>query len=781
MKRLLLPVACILCLCALLLRSPAHAQPAQVLEAGSEPAQQSMTLTVGDILEILPLHTVKDAKYAWILTQDRSFIEAQRTSVYRTRLTQPGNYTLFAEISGAEASSTIRRTFLLTVSAKETMPDGANPIPVSGGSGETLVTTDPKAGPEARIIVPQGHETLTLIPLDADRKPLALDLDTQTDSNGDGTANNDVDDANTYFQTNAIPLTLWFASPLVSFNMAVTAVGTDGNAVVQTFSVFSYEAAKSAGVMISPASIVIDQKSDSVFEFSVDFKDTVPGSTPLLYHWEFGDGEESLVAKPVHTYHGSGTYAVQLSIQNLLSGKEVAHYETQIQVTVGAGDGSDSSAPSSSPAVTPVETGSGGGIGIWTIILLLLVLIVSIGAGIGIMFLLSRLLKKRKPLHETIAEMEASMTKGDQVPPPAAPLVIEPKKAETVTPAAKKEATPPLAAVDVNAAPSWLKKGLNENSGTVTPAASPAPLPPPMPAPKAPAPFSPPPPPPMPAAPTIPTTPVQPVVEAPKIPTPTASKPALRSDSGQATSNTSSMPSWLQAPNATPAPKAPAAPAPVIPPSPAATAKPAPVVPAPAPVVSPPPAPISAPATPAAPAPSPVVPPQPKPEAPKVAASAPPPPPPAPKPATPPAPVVPPAPSIPAAITPPAAVKPAPVVPAIPAPIASKAPAPVAPAPVVTAPKVPAPTVPPAAAPKTAPAPVVAPPKAVTAPPAPKPLPAPIPDKELPPAPKPAATPSTPNQQPANQLTSNPPPDPTIAVIRAESIEDQNKKNGQGK
>lgn len=801
MKRLLLPIACILFLCALLLRSPAHAQQAQVLESGSEPLQQDMTLTVGDILEILPLHTVKDAKYAWILTQDRTFIEAQRTSVYRTRLTLPGSYTLFAEISGSETASTIRRTFHLTVTAKESVPDGANPVQVTGGSGETLVTTEPKAGPEARVILAQGEETLILMPLNPERTPLALDLDTQTDSNGDGNTANDVDDANTYFQTNAVPLTLWFASPLVSFNMAVTAVGTDGNAIVQPLHVFSYEAAKNAGITISPANIIIAQKSDSVFEFSVDFKDSVPGSTPLLYHWEFGDSEESLVAKPVHTYHGSGTYSVQLSIQNLLTGKEVAHYQTQVTVVSAAQSGSEASEASSSPAVTPAE--SGGGFGIGTILLLVLVLIVSIAAGVGIMFLLSKLLKKRKPLHETIAEMEASMAKSDQVPPPAAPLVIDSKKIETPasSSAAKKDTTPPVAAVDVNAAPSWLKKGL-DTPATPSFAAAPSPVAPP------------PSPPPVPAAPKPATAmpspvipPPLPVPPAPKLPAPPAPTAPAVSASAPAKAD-AAMPAWLQNANGTPAAKP--APAPVAPPViPAPVVKPAAAPPPPPPVVSTP-APVSPPVSPAA---TPV--------------------PPAPKPVPPPAPAPKPVSSAPAATPSPTAVKPAPVVPAVPAPTAPKAPAPVAaapalpvtPPPVVTppapkpqpvppppAPKkepapasakpappvTPAPAVspapvaqtPPASKPSApAPAPEVMPPKApaapvVTAPKAPptpaapKPLPAPIPDKELPPA-KPTANPSNPvnvgNEKRANEPTSNGAPDPTIAVIRAESIEEQNK------
>ncbi|MFQ5590494.1 MAG: PKD domain-containing protein, partial [Phycisphaerae bacterium] len=36
---------------------------------------------------------------------------------------------------------------------------------------------------------------------------------------------------------------------------------------------------------------------------------------PLQYKWEFGDGDESTVAEPIHVYSRPGTYRVEVTIR----------------------------------------------------------------------------------------------------------------------------------------------------------------------------------------------------------------------------------------------------------------------------------------------------------------------------------------------------------------------------------------------------------------------------------------------------------------------------------
>jgi gliding motility-associated-like protein len=48
--------------------------------------------------------------------------------------------------------------------------------------------------------------------------------------------------------------------------------------------------------------------------FTVQFTDLSQAGTPILYEWDFGDGNQSSVANPSHTYQNPGTYDVRLTI-----------------------------------------------------------------------------------------------------------------------------------------------------------------------------------------------------------------------------------------------------------------------------------------------------------------------------------------------------------------------------------------------------------------------------------------------------------------------------------
>ncbi len=44
--------------------------------------------------------------------------------------------------------------------------------------------------------------------------------------------------------------------------------------------------------------------------------DPNPGGTIVAYHWDFGDGTTSALERPTHRFSGTGTYTVQLAVQN---------------------------------------------------------------------------------------------------------------------------------------------------------------------------------------------------------------------------------------------------------------------------------------------------------------------------------------------------------------------------------------------------------------------------------------------------------------------------------
>jgi hypothetical protein len=561
-------------------------------QAPVDPQSEVVNLLVGDIFEILPAHDLTDATYTWILTQDRSFIEAGRAQVFRKRIIQPGRYNLYAEISSGDQSTHISRTFILDY--KPRTPGNAE-APVTSGSGITLVKSIPVMDPTGRIILQSNTQLIRFDPVSQETRPLVLDTDTSRDGDGDGNSTNDLDSASTFFQTDASPLYLWIASPLTSRNMSLTLVKTDG-ATVQPLTVMSEQFAQSQGIMNSSVRVTMDNTSGRTYSFNATF-DSAP-MAPLLYQWSFGDGQQSLLANPVHEYAANGTYDVTLRIRNLNDGQEIASYSDQLAVESAIAT-PDNPVPDDDDNDNGTTTSGGLSRSMKSILMLGGIFLLSVIAGIAVILILSRLQKRGKKLSDTLESMENAIVKKDEKPADAKSL---PPLTITPPPAAAKPATPPPQVaerekeraipspltqkpptVEEKNAPAWLKSGLT------TPAAqAPAPAPvaqPPKPQtpPPAPAPVQPPVTPKPAPVPTPAPAPVQP----PKPATPPASPAAM----------TATTPPWLQQNQSVPqkpvqpAPTQSAAPAmkAQIPPPPPVQPKPvAPVPPSsPAPVTPP--------------------------------------------------------------------------------------------------------------------------------------------------------------------------------------------------
>ena len=50
----------------------------------------------------------------------------------------------------------------------------------------------------------------------------------------------------------------------------------------------------------------------------------------LLLEWDFGDGTQSLLDSPTHTYLAAGTYAIRLSVRNILTGEPMTTASTTV-------------------------------------------------------------------------------------------------------------------------------------------------------------------------------------------------------------------------------------------------------------------------------------------------------------------------------------------------------------------------------------------------------------------------------------------------------------------
>lgn len=793
---------------------PVAAQDAAVAPATTE---ERLTLRAGDVFEMVADPGVADATYSWILTQERTFIEAGRERLFRYRFVQEQSYTLRAE-AVLPTGERRQRTFMIDILAQG--DTSISPV-YPAGTGASLAGTVPAPDTNGRVVLTPAQHVLQLTPMRTDVSPLALDLDAARDTDGDGNPENDVDDTGTYFHSFGRSLWIWFARPLTQTDLIITAVPPGSSPLVQRISVLSQEVASTQGVLTSAVIVRSEQIDDSTFGFTAEFPRPIPGDSPLLYEWEFGDGLRSLETSPVHTYATDGDHVVKLHVRDLGTGETVGRSETTVSAVVPVDEPVDEPDPTpvDEPDPTPVEEPSDGeGLPWGRILLIVGIFIGSLAVGIAIVWLLS-FLRKSRSLEQTLESMEKVVAPtADQAPPLAIkskPQGPPPQAQQKVIDAELNAASPAPVSTQVSeaAAPSWLKKGLAaDQSAAKTPApaptaAKPAPVPkssappaepprqaapsapaasaaaapavpkavpttvPKSPAPAAPAPAQKPQPAAAPAA--APAAKPAPAAQAPApVPSPAqpksvapatiASVPSVDDPPVVEAPDPAKLPRWLQP--STPAPAAPTAPSPATAPAPK---------PAPAPVV--PSTQVAAPINPAAPKPqAPVAPPRPAPAAPSASVAQP-------KPA--------PAPTATAPTPKPVS---APVIPSVPKPQPAQVPAPASRPPTFTQPKPvtpvatqnpqPTPVVPAASAPVTpTPAPVPTAPRVPAAQPAPA---TPVSPTPVPTAPaagaSPIATPPMPTQQatPPPALPSAPKNDDDrpIAIIRADSLDPEQPK-----
>lgn len=622
---------------------PAVAEPPQPVLAAPQTAaspartqSDGIVLKAGDILEILPVHTIDNASYAWILTQDRRFIQADRNKMFRIRLTEPGTYTLTAEVTSADRMAKVRNVF--TVVIEQRTPGLGEPKPPAA---TRLVETLPAIGDGDTVVMSEQGRTLSLVPT-GNLRPLNIDFDVTSDSDRNGNPRDDVDNVGSLFQTDSTPLLLWFLEPVTRREMTLSALKGDGTLQTQNIAVLGFMQAREQGLLPSAVSIQSATVEGRSVQFSAVFAPGTRPDSPLLFRWSFSDGTESLETQPTHTFPEGDQFSVTLNVRNLMTGMDIGTATKTVVIATPSSASSASatgsamsaaSQASSTDTETPASTVRGGGLmgRITPLLPLLGAFVGAVIVGMIIVAILSALRRKKTgtekeaSLQKHFQEMESKLAKKQE-----APAVVATSATTVTTPPqsvaerekerdAQRPAAP--ASSQQQSAPSWLKQGLQGKTVAATPAPA-APKP-------APAPIAPPPvPKPAPAAPVAapkpqPTPPPAPAKPAP-VPTPASAKPSTVTPTPPAPTPAPAV--QPPAPPVTPAPAAPAvaqnpvptpAPAPSVPapePKPqAVAAAQAPVTP-PAPPVTQTPAPTQKPAvsqTPPAPTPVPTAPPAP--------------------------------------------------------------------------------------------------------------------------------------------------------------------------
>lgn len=423
-----------------------------------------LTVRVGDTVEILPVHSALDARHAWILTRDRTFIDAGQDRMFRTRPAQAGEYTLTLDVMDTTTGGRLRRVLLLDVREEgDTTPTQTRP--------DGLIRTSLPFNDEGAVVLPSGGSTLVVAPQDEGNR-LQIDVDTTVDENGDGDPANDNDSAGTLFESNNTPLTLWFLEAATGRQLAFTGI-EDGRR--QLVDVYGDAFARQQGIVSGNAHIVWGEDVDGNIQFSLRF-DGMPPELPLLLHWHFGDSAESMQTSPMHWYSTNGDYTVTVAVINVINGETVATASQTVNVANAevVTETSSSSAPAESAAsVASVAASSApvfstsssaateevaGGIS-W--IFLAVIFIISMALGVVLLLLISIIRRRLRSIPEHIAAMEKMIVPSERKKENEGNKgieVIDEEKEEEEETTEKAEVMTPSAAPET---PAWLSAGID--------------------------------------------------------------------------------------------------------------------------------------------------------------------------------------------------------------------------------------------------------------------------------------------------------------------------------
>ena len=216
---------------------------------------------------------------------------------------------------------------------------------------------------------------------------------------------------------------------------------------------------------------------------------------PLLHHWYFGDGAESLLENPEHSYARNDTYVVRLQIRNLESGEITTEAETSVEIR-NAGTVTPDPHPETPAEEEPTEPAGENGT-LWTILTYLMGLLIAVAIGLGIVYLIARfrrggglgLQKKLEQIESSIVRKDAPIKSVTDIAPP-----MELKRSERQDSTEEKMPAPPKLAEKPPAppppppeTPAWLKKGAEKSGDTEKKTPTLPPPPPASTAPKTPA------------------------------------------------------------------------------------------------------------------------------------------------------------------------------------------------------------------------------------------------------------------------------------------------------
>ncbi len=469
------------------------------------PVTTQLRLETGTVFEVLAPDLPAIQTPSWSLSQEKSFLQASRNRIFRTRFISPGTYTLNLEYGRLPNVESHTLRIVVESTPVSTKTDSA--------AGRSISATVPARDAYGRVVLPGGTGIVGLYPYQTlSGSMMSLDIDDTQDADGDGDMQNDNVVAGTYFSVRGTPLFLWYLTPNGKRVVTVESGGGNRTVVPVLDAATALEQEKSGEltavqaetlppletappVLLPPTEeneelpilqgngdVMAQTLTGTLLRFSLTDKE--PNSQNLLLRWTFGDGTESLLDAPVHRYARAGTYTVQVTATDLRTARIVGTETIIVQVeeptngpiSAPGENASSSSAPNKEPAGNG-GTNAGWFSGILSFFAIIwkyffwFLLSALVAIAVRLFFGLTR---RMGSIPDLVAKVEKSFTEpgstkgadiADIIASPAAPLALNVVEttAEEVAPEEAAE-TPPER--ETAATPDWLKDGLEMAAAT---------------------------------------------------------------------------------------------------------------------------------------------------------------------------------------------------------------------------------------------------------------------------------------------------------------------------
>ena len=454
-----------------------------VLHAQAPTLVEQITLPTGSVFEITVDHQIEDPVYNWSFSRGSTFLQAGRNQEFRVRLVEPGTYKLSGKVRNNSDNISYRKEIQINVPQQQ-----PTQTPVDTVEG-IISSASPSLSTNKQIVLAPGKDLVRLMPKSDNTNAILLDLNSAFDANGDGNPKNDYVAQNSFFSTKSTPVTIWFTTPVTKRTLSLSLADVPNSE--QEITILSTEEARKIAVTSTPnesadtatAPVQVTIHNAGTVQFSVNLKNEPYASAPLLIHWDFGDGQQSMLDAPVHTYAKNGAYNVKVSIRNLKTNDIEEEFTSSVRVQnivappVGP-EGKESK---------DEEDKEGGGFG--AMFMTVLKFLVGIGASIAVGFFVIfvfGLLKKKGGIQGALDKAEDALMPEEKPKEPApmkleavtAEIVEEPPKTEVVEepkpdPEPAKETPQPEAAAEE--VPDWLQEGIEKAKGTGQTVESPPP------------------------------------------------------------------------------------------------------------------------------------------------------------------------------------------------------------------------------------------------------------------------------------------------------------------